>query len=79
MKPIARKIRERLPHVQKMNAKQMYCWRLYGLKPHFRLCIIDWTVTRFFTGKPEYRRIRLFGWTVYERNREWSGLPVNAR
>src|SRR5690606_25611330 len=56
-----------------------YCWRLYGLKPHFRLCIIDWTVTRFFAGKPEYRRIRLFGWTVYERNREWSGMPVNAR
>ena len=68
-------VRSRWPHVQSCRKPLMDCWRLYGVKPRYSLCLIDWTRTRFFTGKPAYWRIRLGGWTVIERNRDFSGRP----
>lgn len=72
---IALETRMRWPHVERLNSKQMDCWRVYGFRWHFRFCIFDWTRTRFFASREPYWRIRLFGLTVIERNREFSGFP----
>lgn len=69
-------LRLRFPHIQRKSDPDFSCWRLYGFKPYFRLCLIDYTRTSFFVGKPEYRRLRVLKWTVYEANRAYSGLPL---
>lgn len=68
-------IKARVPHVQRHRDRHLSCWRVYGLRPHFRLCLFDWTRTSFFQGQPDCVRIRLFGLTLYERNHHLSGLP----
>lgn len=64
--------------VQAYNSSTLTCWRLFVGKLHHH-CVIDWTVTRLYNGKPEYRRLRLLSWNIYERNRQFSGLPAESR
>lgn len=53
----------RLPHVQSQYSLRKHpffsCFRIYGLRPHYRLCLFDWTKTLSGT------RIRLFALTLY--------------
>lgn len=64
--------------IQRSDSRGLRCWRLYGFRAHYRLCIVDWAETTLFAGKPAYRRLKLFGWTLFERNREYSGLPTHG-
>lgn len=75
VKRIANSIKNGWPHIEICKSANMECWRVYGFRWYFRLCIFDWTKTRFYPGQPAYWRVRLFGWTIIERNRQWSGLP----
>lgn len=43
-------------------------FRLYGLRPHYRMAIFDYTRTQLHAGRPAVVRVRLFGYTVYERS-----------
>ncbi|KFB11041.1 hypothetical protein EL18_02083 [Nitratireductor basaltis] len=67
--------------VSSASGPNLWCWRIYGVfKPHFRFAVVDWTRTRLYSDKSkEWRRLMLFNVTVYERGREWSGLPNASR
>lgn len=67
-------IKERLPHIQRSTGN-LTCWRIYGIKPRFHLCIFDYTKTSFYTRQSAWVRIRVCGVTIYERNHHLSGLP----
>lgn len=72
-------IAERLPHISSA-VKPWGCegervFRIFGGKPLYRFCLVDYTKTNFYPGKPGWVRVQVCGWTVYERNREFSGLP----
>lgn len=43
--------RIRLPHIVRHSDAFFWCWRLYGLKPHYRLCLFDWTIIIFETNR----------------------------
>jgi hypothetical protein len=48
-------LRQRLPHVQSGRISSScdgYCFRIYGFKPHYRLCLIDYTR---FAGRHRFR------------------------
>lgn len=58
-------VRIRLPHVQKGTIvhgvmEKNWCYRIYGLRPYCRCCILD--VTHVFGGT----RVRLFSWTLWD-------------
>lgn len=76
-------IAERLPHVDSHRGiwgdTGSRVFRVFGFKPRYGLCIFDYTRARFYTGKPSWVRVRLFGLTVFERNHHLSGLPGARR
>ncbi len=62
-------------HAQSCDLPRMRCFRVFGLRRAFRLCWFDWTFARLYAGRPAYVRLRLLRWTIFERNRQFSGLP----
>lgn len=71
-------IAARLPHVQSASpawsaVPDSRVFRVYGLRPFYRCCIIDYTRARFYVGKPAWVRLRVFGLTLYEANKNLSG------
>lgn len=70
--PVGEWIAARLPHTDSRRdifGKDSRIFRVFGLRPYYRLCLFDYTRTCFYTGRPPHVRVRLGGWTVYERNR----------
>ena len=80
--PVGEWIAARLPHVDNQRGlwgKPGNCvFRVFGGRPLYRMCIFDYTRASLVKGKP-WMRIQVCGWTVFERNREFSGLPDARR
>lgn len=75
---VVRSIISRLPHIENYRDhwhKGARVFRVYGGKPYRRFCALDYTRARFYSGQPAWVRLRVFGFTVYERNHHLSGLP----
>ncbi len=62
-------------HVVRSDTGRPTCWRLYGVRPYFRMCWFDYTRASVFVGKPDWVRVQILRVNIYERNREFSGLP----
>lgn len=77
--PVGNWIASRLPHIEFKRAPWgkdgNMVFRIYGFRPRNQFAIVDFTKARFYSDTPAWTRLRLFGLTVFERNREWSGLP----
>lgn len=72
--PLGEWIAARMPHVQRGTFHQgLKVFRIYGCAPLYRRCLLDWTRVR------SWSRIRVLGWTIYERNHQFSGLPGAKR
>lgn len=68
----------RTPSMETADMHDIWCWRLYGIfRSRKGFAIIDWTETRLYHHKPSHRRLRVFGWTMYERNEQYSGYAQN--
>lgn len=50
------------------------CFRVFWLGRRMRRVAFDWTVTRFYAGRPAYVRVQIFA-ARFEINKEFSGLP----
>lgn len=78
--PLGEWIASRLPHVTsgpQWNGRG-YVFRVFGGSPLYRRCLFDYTRASFYIGQPSWVRVSIVGVSVFERNREFSGLP-NAR
>ena len=72
--PIGEWIAARVPH---MESKRPWHWvhpnnrtiRVFGFKPYYRLCIFNYTRAHFYTGRPPWVVVQIFGFTVYQRNK----------
>lgn len=72
-------IAERLPKIDSHRGvwgdPDSRVYRIFGFRPRYGLCVFDYTRARFYTGKPCWVRVQVFGFTVFERNHQFSGLP----
>ena len=78
--PIGEWIAARMPYIE---SKRPWHWvhpsnrtiRVFGFKPYYGCRIFNYTRAHFYTGQPPWVVVQVFGITIYQRNRRFSGQP----